>query len=244
MEDSPGQIVEVLINNKKSDAAVTKLAVKYLVGDKPFRIVVKSQMNLPRGQGFGMSGAGALSTTIALGEILEISKDVCLKAAHFAEVQLKTGLGDVIASSFGGIEIRREPGLPPWGIIEHIPGNYDVVLCVTGKKIDTKKILSNQIQSKGIVTHGRFCTKKLLESPSLENLFSLSQYFSKKTNLAMDKTLRAVEAVQNYGAASMCMLGNSVFAVGKTDELCKILSNFGKVFVCKIDEIGARRLEI
>jgi len=43
--------------------------------------------------------------------------------------------------------------------------------------------------------------------------------------------------------ASMCMLGSSVFAVGKTEELCKSLSSFGKVYVCTVDEFGARVLE-
>jgi len=42
--------------------------------------------------------------------------------------------------------------------------------------------------------------------------------------------------------ASMCMLGNSIFASGETDNLCKILSSYGKVFVCSVDECGARIL--
>ena len=43
--------------------------------------------------------------------------------------------------------------------------------------------------------------------------------------------------------ASMCMLGNSVFATGKTNELCQVLSKFGRVFVCSIDSCGARILD-
>jgi len=39
------------------------------------------------------------------------------------------------------------------------------------------------------------------------------------------------------------MLGNSVFAMGKTDELCKVLSSFGKVFACCVNEGGARIIE-
>jgi len=27
-----------------------------------------------------------------------------------------------------GVEIRKTPGLPPWGVIEHIPGKFDIVL--------------------------------------------------------------------------------------------------------------------
>ena len=55
----------------------------------------------------------------------------------------KTGLGDVISCFFGGIEIRTKPGIPPWGVIEHIIGNNDLVLCVIDKSMDTKEILDD-----------------------------------------------------------------------------------------------------
>jgi len=52
--------------------------------------------------------------------------------------------------------------------------------------------------------------------------------------------LEAIDAANQYGMASMCMLGNSVFAIGDTDALCKTLTNFGRVYVCLVDEYGAR----
>jgi len=82
-----------------------------------------------------------------------------------------------------------------------------------------------------------------LEKPSIENLFSLSQVFTKKTNLAEKRVLEAIEASSRYGMASMCMLGNSVFAIGERDKLCQTLASFGEVFVCSVDECGARILE-
>jgi hypothetical protein len=39
------------------------------------------------------------------------------------------------------------------------------------------------------------------------------------------------------------MLGNSIFAMGKTDELCNALSSYGKIFVCSVDEFGARIID-
>ena len=63
-----------------------------------------------------------------------------------------------------------------------------------------------------------------------------------KTELADKRVLDAINAANQYGMASMCMLGNSVFAIGKTDELCKTLSSFGKVYMCGVDELGARVL--
>ena len=135
--------ITVSINGSPSNAPVTKLALKFLVGETPLRITVDTMLDLPVSQGFGMSAGGALSSTLALADLLNLPRDNAVKAAHYAEVQLRTGLGDVIASSFGGIEIRREAGLPPWGMLEHIPGKYDMVVCVIGKEIETKKILSD-----------------------------------------------------------------------------------------------------
>jgi pantoate kinase len=236
------QSISVCINNKSSPAPVTTLALKNLVGETPLAILVNTTLDLPVSQGFGMSAGGALSSALATASLLNLSREQAIKAAHCAEVQLRTGLGDVIASSFGGIEIRREAGLPPWGMLEHIPGTYDLVVCVIGRKIETSKILSDATRFKEIASYGRYCTKKLLEKPSLENLFSLGQQFTRKIGLADETVLQAIEAAGRFGMASMCMLGNSVFAVGNTSLLCKTLSVFGTVLCCHVDEEGARIL--
>jgi pantoate kinase len=241
-ENSDKQNIEVYINNKKSSAQVTKLALKYLIGKNPIRIVVKTNLDLPVSQGFGMSAAGAVSATFALSKLTGVSTNEAIKASHFAEIQLKTGLGDVVASCFGGIEIRKSPGLPPWGLIEHIPGNFNLVLCVIGKKIATKKVLEDKSKIDKIIEYGKYCTKKLLENPSIENLFFQSQVFTKNTKLADEQVLKAINTANRYGKASMCMLGNSVFTMGKTNELCNVLSTFGKIYVCTVDEFGARIL--
>jgi len=243
MESSTKQDFQVFVNNKISNAPVTKLALKYLIGERPAKIIVKTSLNLPTKQGFGMSAACALSATYALSKIIGVSENEAMKASHFSEVTLKTGLGDVMASCFGGVEIRKSAGLPPWGIIEHIPGKFEIVLCIIGKKIDTKTILSDSSKVNLIGDYGKYCVKKILEKPSIDNLFALSQTFTTKTNLANKSIIDAINVANNYGMASMCMLGNSIFAIGKTKELYKNLSQFGKVFICNVDEYGARVID-
>jgi len=127
--------------------------------------------------------------------------------------------------------------------LEHIPGNFEVVLCVIGKTIRTNKILTDRAKLGHFASFGRYCTKKLLEQPSLERLFSLGWEFTRKIDLAEPKVLQAIEAANRYGMASMCMLGNSVFAIGNTPLLQKTLASFGQVWVCGIDQIGARLIE-
>jgi pantoate kinase len=237
------QTYTVSINGKPSPAPVTKLALRYLVGEMPLSIHVETQLDLPVSQGFGMSASGALSATLATADLLHLSRESAIRAAHYAEVQLRTGLGDVVASSFGGIEIRREPGLPPWGLLQHLPGSYDVVLCVIGKRIETKKILSDVKKLHQLESYGHSCMKKLLEKPSIEHLFFLAWEFTQKSGLASERVLEAVEAVNQYGMASMCMLGNSVFAIGNIPVIQKLLAPYGKVWVCPIHQDGAGIIE-
>lgn len=238
-KDSEVQIFDFFINNKNCDSPVVRLAFNYLIGVQPLHVTVHTNLDLPIGQGFGMSAASAVSASYALAKILGIPNQKAMKAAHFAEVQLKTGLGDVIASCFGGIEIRKEAGLPPWGMIEHIPGSLDLVLCVIGDQLDTSKILSDREKIVDISQYGKYCIKKLIDNPTIENLFLMSQLFTKKTGLAENRVNEAINVAKGYGTGSMCMLGNSLFACGDTDKLSKVLSNFGKVYVCKVDQSGA-----
>jgi len=240
---STKQDIRVYINDKETDARVTKLALRNIIKDSSLKVTVKIKQELPEGQGFGMSAASSLSASYALSSLLGLSKIDAIKAAHSAEVQLRTGLGDVIASAFGGIEVRREPGLPPWGFIEHIVGDYKIVLCVIGEKIETKRILNDENKLNVIKNYGRYCTKKLLENPSIENMIRLSRYFAEKTELIRDDVMEALNAASFHGLAGMCMLGNSIFAIGKTEELKNTLSSFGKVYVCDIDRHGVRILE-
>ena len=234
------QAIIVDINGKISSAPVTKLALTYLMGSKPLSVRVNTTLDLPMSQGFGMSAAGALSATLAFSDLLGLPREHAIQAAHYAEVHSRTGLGDVVASSFGGIEIRRKAGLPPWGVLEHIPGDYEVVLCVVGKKIETKKILTDSTKIHKIASYGRYCTKKLLQNPSLGHLFALAWEFTQQSKLADRLVLQAIKEAHTYGMASMCMLGNSVFAIGDTSQLCQSLSRFGKVFCCSVDTAGAR----
>ncbi|MEM0466651.1 MAG: pantoate kinase [Candidatus Thermoplasmatota archaeon] len=239
LELAEQQHITVYINNQKSEAPVTTHTVLNLIGTAPFNVNVQTTLDLPLSQGFGMSAAGALSTALAVAKILQRPHSDAIRAAHKAEIENHTGLGDVIACSFGGVEIRREAGLPPWGMLEHIPACHDVVICVVGEKLETKKILTDRNKLEEIAALGRYCTKKILEKPSLENLFRLAQEFSYKTGLIQREILKAIAAANKVGMASMCMLGNSVFAIGRTEQLCTLLQSFGKTYVCSISSKGA-----
>jgi len=73
---------------------------------------IEHNISVPVGYGLGSSGAVALSLSFALDQALEtkLEKTMIGQIAHNAEVNCKTGLGDVLASYHGGIEIKVKNG--------------------------------------------------------------------------------------------------------------------------------------
>jgi pantoate kinase len=246
VSESKVQSIEVLIDDKIEKESVTELAIKNIIGDKPYEINVESKSELPAGQGFGMSGAGALGASLALDSVLGMSlpKDEIICAAHCAEIVCGTGLGDVMPQSAGGIVIRKKEGCPPYGVLEKIGSeDIDIVLCIIGEELSTKSIITDSKHRKKINEYGHHCLSQLIKSPKLWELMWLSLAFSKSTELMVKEVEEAIKAARKHGLASMSMLGNSIFAMGDTRGLVSELENFGKVHVCKVDKEGARIVE-
>jgi len=238
------QKITIFLNDEEIKANVSELAVKKIVGNKKYDIIVHSKIQLPIGQGFGMSGAGAFSTSLALMSALgEMDRDEAVEAAHFSEVESLTGLGDVAAQSVGGLTIREKAGIAPYGIVNKILFEKEVVICIIGEPIKTKTILKNEKYKKLINKFGSQCVDELVKKPDLENFFDLSLKFAQKTGLMTKELRKAIEAAQRHGLATMAMLGNSIFAIGDTKKLIDALKHFGKIYTCKVDNEGAKVIE-
>lgn len=243
VSESEKKSVEVQINNNKADAKVTEFVISKIIGDEPFQVKVSSVLELPQGQGFGMSGAGALSSSLALVEALDLdlSRDEIVCIAHWAEITCGSGLGDVMPQSVGGVVIRKREGCPPFGILEDLEiEDRDIVLCVVGKELSTQDIITHPDRRNKINEYGDECLSQLIEKPGMKEMMLLSLAFSRGTGLLSPELEEAISATRRFGLASMSMLGNSIFAIGDTDGLANELENFGDVFVCNIDREGMR----
>ncbi len=235
--------IDTYLDGIRSDAPVTKQALARIAFGQEVDLVVETVHDLPMGQGFGMSAAGALSSSLAAAEILELPLQSALEAAHEAEILHRTGLGDVAALSRGGITFRRTEGLPPRGMVDRIRGDTELVMGVVGPKISTPDVLGNEDLRERINLVGRECVESLAISPSLANFFRLSREFALRTGIMTDRVEGALEAIDHLGPASMVMLGNSVFAAGDLDEIETELSRFGSTFRVKVDWAGPRVVE-
>lgn len=240
IEPGKTQRIVTILNGTVSESSLIETCIRSLIGTKKMIITCNIHFDLPVSQGFGMSAASVLSTALALAECIGLSSDDAIRAAHAAEVSMKTGLGDVIGSSQGGFEIRSMPGIPPDGKIMKMAKECDMVLCVVDKAIVTKDVLSDKKKKRSIDTYGGSCTDALLENPTIEEFFSLSELFTRKTGLATNQVLQVIDMVKKKGQASMCMLGGSIFATGNIQQLAETLRFFGTPFVTKVDIKGAR----
>ena len=243
IEEGNGEVI-VTINGKEVTAPVTATAVYNVILDRKVDVYVDTILDLPMGQGFGTSAAGALSAAQATSDLLGLPFRVALRAAHEAELSNRTGLGDVAALSRGGLTFRRKEGLPPFGIIDRINAEPEVVLCVVGGPISTPKVLGDPGKRKAVNEVGKECVKQMALSPTLATLMRLSRKFMSDTDLATKEVEEAVKAAEEYGPASMAMLGNSVFAVGHVKDQDRVLSEMGTTFRCKVDWRGPRLLEV
>jgi len=209
------------------------------------RCSVRITSDIPIGAGFGASGAGALGTAFALNHALslDLTASQLTGIAHIAEVENRTGLGDVVAQSLGGVVIRRTPGAS--ARLDRIRADAKDVFWVVFDKIPTKEILNDKSAADLINPAGIASLRELLKMPTVENFMIQSRRFAAETGLMSDAVSDAADAVEAAGGmASQAMLGDSVFAVdvtgGAGDAIKSALSEFGTVGRSRIDFRGVR----
>ena len=242
-------------NNERIDAKVTKTVVRRLTDDyeRTLKVHVAHDSTLISGAGFGASGAGALGTAYALGYLLddEISPAKAAGYAHYAEVVNRTGLGDVISQTVGGVEVRKEPGSPGVGVTLNITHDDSLRVVLAGAPgLKTSDILSDPTSRKRINDAGDELVSRIVKDLSIETFIQCSREFSDTIGL---KTKRVEDALKDLDSAgfvnsSMVMLGDSVFCFCNETEtytVQEILTkhwNTTEVFVTEISELGGRLL--
>lgn len=189
---------------------------------------ISHTIDIPQGSGFGSSGAGALSLSMAINHGLgdPISPLAAGDIAHRAELDCKTGLGTVIGEYFGGFEIRSQAGSPSQGKIlrfcDEAAGENLHFLFIVFKKISTSKTLSNPETRKHINRVGEKLLKELIATPEIDHFFYVSRQFSEKTGLITDEVRRIFSYFDERSIpCSMLMFGNAVFACFRDKSMAK-----------------------
>jgi pantoate kinase len=231
----------IVINGRAEDAQTTRYVIERLAGASGVRVA--TDFEVPIGCGFGASAAGALSTALALNELLTLGLTLneVAQIAHCAEVENSTGLGDVIAETYGGVVIRTKPGAPGIGAVDRIPHRNEKISYVAlGTKL-TKSVLAEggAELKRRINDAGRDALKTLMQKPTLETFMHASREFSLRIELISETCKDAIEAVAAEGkVASVAMLGETVFVIGDSAAL----HEFGDVQTSGISDAGVRIL--
>ena len=196
---------------------------------------IQTYSYLPDRCGYGMSAATLLATSNAVNILcdLGLSTNECVLLAHETEILHKTGLGDVSACQGGGFVVRSTPG--PGGSIIRFQDPRPLY-AVTESPILTSSILSSPD------TMNRIKYAYPDEIPkTLDDFMRLSRNFAEKSGLISDKIRKILSACDAQTIpASMTMLGNGVFSIGRDAPL--VLKNFGEVFRLHISVGGPRIL--
>jgi pantoate kinase len=245
------QTIDVFFNNIKIPGGTSNSTIKNLIGsDHKLSISVNSTSPLPMSQGFGLSGAGALSTAFALDSALELNMNPSelINAAHIAEINNHSGLGDVMAQATGGIVLRSHQGGFGIGKTQQLDLDVDVkankvVVCTIGEGMKTSQIITDANYKEKINRAGNKCLEDFESKQTLENLFRQSNAFSSQSGLLTDQLEKIINEIHNSqtGKGAMVMLGNTIFAMGDEHKLFDILKLYGNPILCTIDEKTARK---
>ena len=209
---------------------------------------IEHEISIPVGYGLGSSGAVALSLSFALDQALEtkLDKTTIGQIAHNAEVNCKTGLGDVLASFHGGFEIRVKPGAPGIGCVEKIFTNEISVIMICFSPISTNKFIKERLsQINGL---GGKMVSRLLESKNYEHFQDMSLEFAKFVDVITPRMQKLVnELSKNNIKCGIAFFGETVFSmIPKEDEdrVLEILQKYsdGIVIKSELDNNGARVL--
>ena len=252
-KESEALDITTTYNDEQIDATVTKTVVHRMVEkyERQFKVQITHKSSLPSGAGFGASGAGALGTALAFGRILDPSLSLTKAAefAHRAEIENRSGLGDVLAQIIGGIEIRVFPGGPGVGKVQNIPSSENQIVVLAGATgLQTRNVLTNPASRERINTVGDRLVERIIESPSIETFVSCSREFTNAIGLATDRVNAALQDLDHseLNLSSMVMLGDSVFCFcneAQSETVVNILTKYwdqSQVQVTCVSEKGGR----
>ena len=207
---------------------------------------VHHDIKIPVGYGLGCSAAVALSLTYALNEAfgMRFSKEQLGKMAHNAEVMCRTGLGDVLASYYGGFEIRVKGGAPGIGQIKKISMQRYSVIMICFSPISTKQFLKERLAS--INGLGGKMVDKFVQTKDIDQFHEFSVEFANYVNIITPKMRMVIEDLRSHGIKSgVALFGETIFTLVAKDleeKVVKILEKYsdGIIITSKIDDVGAR----
>ena len=204
----------VLRSTPRRPLPISREAARRLVGPRKGRLEVELVHDLPIGQGFGMSAAGALATGLATARVLGRGRQEAVEIAHLAALFGGGGLGGVSAILGGGLEVRRTPGIPPWGEVRHAAWRRPVYFGVVGSPLPSPRLLSDPGFLRRVRDAARAELGSLTGRLREDRLLEAGRRFSDRLDLGSPKVRRYLTRLRSEGfLAGQTMFGQVLYAV-------------------------------
>ena len=226
---------------------ISEDVARRLLRRRPLALTVELVHDLPVGQGFGTSAAGALATGLAVAGALHEAPRRAVETAHLADLFGAGGLGGVAAILGGGLELRVRPGLPPVGRIVRAPYPDLVLVGTTGAPIPSQRVLTRRASLERFER-----ARRLLEEfgprPDPATFWDVAEAFTARAGLCPPDLSVLLRAMRRRGArAAQAMFGSGFCASAPPGrqgvEFARWLADRRVTFLStRVASRGARRL--
>jgi len=216
---------------------------------EPHRIVVEHTIETPITAGFGSSGGGALSLSLALNKALGtgLTRVEAAQIAHVAEIECGTGLGSVFAADSGGFGVLYKPGAPGVGEGMLYEGSDELsVIYLHYGPIPTREALGDPELRRRINELGGSYVDELHRELNPERFMSYSRRFTDHVGLVTPRLRRVFDATDPEGYTfTMAMFGEVAFTLQHKEDVEPILGLLrdrvadAYPVVCGVDSGGA-----
>lgn len=245
----------VWINGERTREAVVSENVysKYMPMLKEAHAVkIEHSVETPMTAGFGSSGGGALSLSLALNEALGVglTRVQAAQIAHVAEIECRTGLGSVFAANEGGFGVLYKPGAPGVGAGKLYSGSGGLqAIYVYYGPIQTREALGNPGIRRRINQIGSGFVDELYRDLTPERFMEFSRRFTEHVGMTTPRLRYLFDAMDPEGITfTMAMFGEVAFTVQpreKVSEVLRLVKNKvadAEPVACDVDTRGAALL--
>lgn len=252
-DESQSDSLSILINGEVDEYNQNILLATIDLMKKDFEfdlkgVTVNQTIQVPIGCGLGTSAASAIGCAICINEFLELglSMDECGQYAHLAELELGTGLGDVIAEMSRGIVLRTKTGAPGYGEVRSLiprektgigefleDENEFYVLVKSLGEIPTSSIIQDPKYQKIITDVGLEMNNEFAED---DDGVLIGSKFKNKFNVAVGDKFNDEEEIRKFMKCSYQFAKRTRLI---NDDLISIIHNLnGKVLGASMAMLG------
>jgi pantoate kinase len=202
-----------LSGNGSATFPISREVVNRLWSVREGSLSVRLHHDLPIGQGFGMSAAGALATALGVAAVLSVPRSRAIQIAHLADLYGGGGLGGVAAILGGGLEVRRRPGVPPYGTVVHRLLSKSIFVGVMGDPLPSPRLLRSDRFLSRLRSAAAPSLDRVLRNPRWSVFWEESERFTDRLRIFPPPLGRLIHALRNSGCpCAQAMFGRAFFA--------------------------------